>query len=504
MDAHTVKITYNMYKLAAQSYLKNKKYLECLMSVKHACRLAYAFNWKFTDEELEDLVYNIAQQFNIKPNLYLESNRIVFYDNFAIANRGLTQQYIRGLIKLGYEILLIITKAPNEIDKKMQSELASYANVNVEYVPLKKSNLLMDQIRTIIALVTAYKPARAFMHMMPWDVVGNVAWNALSFVERYQINLTDHAFWLGTKCSDYVLEFRNYGYNLSRQMRYLAKDKLLMLPYYPIYDIDADYEGIPEPLKGAVKLFSGGAVYKILGNDFKFIKIINNILLRNPNTIFYFAGAQEQDVPGIISLIKKQGLRDRWVFLGNRRDIAKVMEHMDIYIGTYPIGGGLMTQIAAAAAKPVMCYQEPMLLDFTNIEQLFHTNLNHEFVFATSNLNEFNNIIDELIHSSNKRSLYGKLLQSLLLTRMDFENELRNILKRKRKIYEIKSKIPVDAIFKLYIDIDNNYLHNFYRLNINLICFKNKPLLCLRCIVMYCYYNWKQLPCKILRHMNKR
>lgn len=483
-----------MYKILAQGYFKNANYTDCLMSIKYACELAYTFNWVFTDEILESLVYNIAKRFNVNLSVCLQNNRIVLYDNFAMSNRGLTQQYLRALINLNYEILLIITRSPEEIDTKMRSEIASYSRLKVAYVPLDHVSSLMNQIETIITLVMSYRPTKAFLHMAPWDVVGNVVWNALSFVERYQINLTDHAFWLGTKCSDYVLEFRNYGYNLSMQMRHIPKEKLLILPYYPIYDTDVDYQGIPEPMAGAIKLFSGGSPYKIHGDDFKFVKIVNDILLRNPNTIFYFAGAKEEDVPAIISIIKKQGLNDRWILLGNRSDIVKIMANIDIYIATYPIGGGLMAQIAAAAAKPIVCYEKAELCGFTGIQQQFDTNPSHKVIPSTSDLQQFNTVIDNLIQSSEKRTTLGKLIKSSMFTQLYFENRLASVLNSEYtppKVYH--EVIATDAIFKLYMDIDNNCLHQYYRVNINSICLKNNLLLYIKCITLYCYYNWKRL-----------
>lgn len=43
------------------------------------------------------------------------------------------------------------------------------------------------------------------------------------------------------------------------------------------------------------------------------------------------------------------------VFLiGDRHDINEVFKHSDIFLNTYPIGGGLMTQYAAANSKPIL------------------------------------------------------------------------------------------------------------------------------------------------------
>ena len=48
-------------------------------------------------------------------------------------------------------------------------------------------------------------------------------------------------------------------------------------------------------------------------------------------------------------------------FIGRRKRMAAidaVFENCDIYLGTYPICGGLMSQYAAMHAKPILAYFE--------------------------------------------------------------------------------------------------------------------------------------------------
>lgn len=64
-------------------------------------------------------------------------------------------------------------------------------------------------------------------------------------MKRYQINLTDHAFWLGAHAFDYVLEFRDFGANVSRQYHHIAPHKILKQPYYPYIDRTLSFQGFP-------------------------------------------------------------------------------------------------------------------------------------------------------------------------------------------------------------------------------------------------------------------
>lgn len=63
--------------------------------------------------------------------------------------------------------------------------------------------------------------------MAPWAMEAITAFHAFPNVRKYLINLTDHAFWLGTSCTDYLVEFRNYGINVSRSKRGLPLSAIL-------------------------------------------------------------------------------------------------------------------------------------------------------------------------------------------------------------------------------------------------------------------------------------
>lgn len=54
--------------------------------------------------------------------------------------------------------------------------------------------------------------------------------------------------------------------------------------------------------------------------------------------------------------IRNNGFQRRVFLLGSRRDIHAVFRACDIYMGTYPIGGGLMSQYAAVNGKPILAY----------------------------------------------------------------------------------------------------------------------------------------------------
>ena len=104
-----------------------------------------------------------------------------------------------------------------------------------------------------------------------------MVFSALTSSSRFLINLTDHAFWLGTCCIDYCLEFRDYGYTISLQKRKINSEKLLYQPYYPIAD-SSEYLDLPFSLINNKIILTGGAFYKMYGEDDIFFNILQNLL----------------------------------------------------------------------------------------------------------------------------------------------------------------------------------------------------------------------------------
>jgi hypothetical protein len=153
--------------------------------------------------------------------------------------------------------------------KQIISEIKAYSKAELFIVD--KSLTKTEKIKSISSKIIDFKPEKAFLHLYPSSVVAVTVWNSLKEVIRYQINLSDHAFWLGTKCINYSLEFRNYGCTVSYEKRNLSEDKLLIQPYYPIMQCES-FIGFPQHIADdAIKIFTGGSYYKMYGkSDFFF------------------------------------------------------------------------------------------------------------------------------------------------------------------------------------------------------------------------------------------
>lgn len=412
----------NKYLRLSKAKFKKGDYNQALKFLKAGCILHYDHEWQYALPDGETILDNIASNIR-RETIKNAGERIVFYDAFCIDNRALTQQYLQALIKLEVEFLYITTRRIGD---------KSWANILSQIETCPKASLFsftdnhtLESAQQLYDEIINYGAKVLLMQMLPYDTTAVVAFNALkNQVSRYQINLTDHAFWIGTKCLDYNIEFRNYGRAVSEKYRGITSDKEILLPFYPYVDEARKFNGFQFDPSGKVVLFSGGALYKINDVNNTFLSMIVGVLNRHKNVIFVFAGNGDSSI--IRRFIKQNRFEDRFFFIGERKDINEVIKRCDIYINTYPMGGGLMCQMAALNSKPVLSLvnNDNKISHIENIVcQLDYQQISY------SGLENFMQELDLLINDSKYREQKGESLNKCVIDADTFAQYLqRNVI----------------------------------------------------------------------------
>jgi hypothetical protein len=319
---------YEKLKLEAFSFYRKGNYLQSLKHIISASKWAYRFNFIYVDEELERLLKDIANCTLSVVNVSRNTDRFVLLETHGMDNRGLTQQYIRAFMSMGVEFLYVSVQCMRSKCPDILKELEAYDRAIVllfdseDLDDIKKSSRILSEIEN-------YQPSRVFLHLMPWDVVSLMVTHAIKGAIKYNINLTDHAFWLGASFIDYNLEFSAYGKTISLEKRNLQEDQLLYSPYYPILPKDkTSFQGYPEQAKDKLVLFTGGSFYKMFGKDDLFFLIMDALLDLSDNLILLIAGGGDfRLMKKKISQLKNQ---ERILLIGNRKDISEVFKSCDI------------------------------------------------------------------------------------------------------------------------------------------------------------------------------
>lgn len=456
------KLTKNII-ISDYSYLKKKattlydigNYEDSLSYIKVAAKIAYHLNFQYTDDDLENLLKLISSKLVKSENIKCYEEKYVFFDSFGFDNRGLTEQYLKALISWNIKFKYILESDINlSFSKNIIEILKEYSNCEIIIIP---SNLTeIEKIKYLAQLIDKYRPTKAFLHLSPWSVVGVCAFISCSSITRYLINLTDHAFWIGKSCVDYLIEFRNYGYNISKKFRGIPAKKLLFQPYYPIQR-NSKFDGFPVNTTNKVIVFTGGAFYKMYGKKGKFFDLIKKILDNNQNIIFLIAGSGK--IKPFNTFIKKYNYSKRMFLLGNRNDINEVFKNIDIYLATYPLTGGLMAQYAALHNKNIIAYSTEDL-PFNFIEDIVNVSNSIQLTFTEEE--EFHKEINHLIQDKQYRESKFEFLSQSILTEQQFNTSLHRLIQENISNKFNNIEISTEKFFQLYLETENDFLHKYY------------------------------------------
>ena len=403
----------------------NKEIDNSLTLIKLYAEVAYNFNQFFVDEDIENCLIKLTEYLLEKESFIPNEEIVLFYDGFGLNSRGLIQIYLKALCKIKKVVYVTNISAKNNIPDILEI-LKQYNGVAVFLK--KKSDI--SNILYFNKLIYNYKPMYMFMYTYPQDVICPIVFNNYKgIVKRYQINLTDHAFWIGRNSFDYDIEFRNWGASLSYYERKIDKDKMVLLPFYPYVNNQQKFLGYPADFHNKRFIFSGGSLYKTLGGNNYYYRIVDYIL-RNHDVIFWYAGSgcrKEMD-----KLIDKYPGR---IFLTEERvDFFQILQRCEFYLSTYPICGGLMFQYAAKANKiPVTLKNNDIVSDFL----INQDKLGIEFCSFVDIKDEINKLLCNKYYLKMK----NKNMNNSLITELEFEKQLENLLKIGNTDYKIDLKM---------------------------------------------------------------
>jgi hypothetical protein len=415
-------------KMAFQEFEKGniEKSLEY---IDHSTTLAQQFNWIYADEELENLLKKISDSIFINKIVDYQpiKNRVVVYDDFCLSF-VLVLQYINALLKNNFEVLYITGRKISDSTKYtniIEYLNNTFPNLKIEIIPQSKDRI--KRVKQIQEKILAYQPSKLFLHIFANSICIPVLYNLPVGITKYIINLADQTFWLGSKAIDYSFEFRTFGATVSFEKRGLLKSQLLYLPFYPFLD-SISFQGFPDFPKNKIIVFSGGDFYKTVDPNFTYWKLIKSLLLSNPDVIFLFATKVETgNVQNFIeSFIKKNNFEDQFKYIGFRKDINEVFKRCDIYIGTCPVSGSLMSQLAAFHSKPILQFYLPETYDEETESAICH---NCYTQISFTDKNKFLAEASHLIKDANYRLIRGKEINKCLITEEQFNLRFANCLK---------------------------------------------------------------------------
>lgn len=426
----------------------NKMALELIYS---CANILYQSNIYYVDDELEAYVRTISNTLPLEHPNRFEDDTLLFYDGFGLNDRGLAQIYLNALCKYRKVIYVTYEDRKDDIPDLLRS-LNEGSNCKSYFIKRNGSDFC-QQIISLNEIINIECPHDFFFYSIPNDVVGTTVMNSYDgLMKRYQVNLTDHAFWLGAKCIDKCIEFRDYGASVSKKYRLINENSIVKLPFYPETHPEREFQGFPfDVKKGQKVVFSGGSLYKTLGGDNKYYKIIEYILSQHEDVIFWYAGkGDDTELKKILDEFS-----GRAYHTSERQDLFQVLENSRFYLSTYPICGGLMYQFAASAGKVPVTLKYGEDTDGFLINQKY---LGIEF----DNLDDLYAEVDRLITDDEYCKARSREMLKSVMDKDDFESRLKSILDAKENdFYDIEyTDIQTDTFRNEYLKrLDENDLN---------------------------------------------
>lgn len=416
-DIQTINIKLKNY---IHQTFANKNYKNCIKAICLYGQFMYTTNQEYMDKDVENILYNIAASIHKghekKQTKKTINKYILFYDSFGLELRGLALIYIKALVRMKVNIIYVTCNKRKNSISNILNEIQKNENNKIYFV--KESPFIKEHFR-LLDYLSKFDVNKVILYLTPNDIMGIFLgyWYEKQ-CNRYLINLTDHAFWLGTNAFDYIIEFRDYGASVSKYYRNIDKDKIIKIPYYPLIIKDIPFEGFPVLENTNKIVFSGGSLYKTIGDNNKYYKcIITHILENHLDTVFIYAGF------GNNSEIKKlQSKFPQRVFhLPERNDLFQMMKHSYLYISTYPMPGGLMTHYAVAAGTVPLT----LLFDECGTGILLHPeDAKLDYIDVSTYLGEIDRCLNDEEYLNSKK----RYLSNQIISKEVFEKEVMLVI----------------------------------------------------------------------------
>lgn len=427
-----------MLKKIMTKAIDSEKYEVALSAIACGCNILYEYNQKYYDNDFEDGVVSIARTNRFVDtdtlNKYIgKSDTVLFYDGFGLDSRGVSRIYLNALIKNKYHVIYV---SPIKTASSMTKTKALFEGANVEWKKYDSKASYVKHAKKLLSIVLETHPKAMYFYTTPHDSAGAVAFAVMEGkVDRFLLDLTDHAFWLGVKCNDYFTGSRDISASNLLYERHVKKDQIIKLGGSILPDETCkDHSGLPFDVEKERYIFSGGSLYKTLGDpNNTYYRIVNHILETHPDIFFLYAGSGNTNQ--IDSIIEKY--HDRAYRIDERPDYYYLIQNCLLYLNTYPVFGGMMMKYAAYAGKiPItLIHQEDsegLLIDQKRrrIEYLSYEEL----------ITDVDKLLTDSIYLRNREIL----LKGSVVSEEDFIEDVRSTIEE-RKTRNIHSLAKIDT-----------------------------------------------------------
>ena len=398
-------------------------YESALLAARTLASIYYDYNQIYSDATLEDSLLKIRDAVLVAKEYTPDKTCVFFYDGFGFDLRGWAVSYVRSITKLGY---YLIYACPAKMKGKIPHILSEMNAQNSTVIYFDDSSAYVERANELDSIFKKYTPGTAFFYTTPSDVSAAIAFSNNPSTTRIQIDLTDHAFWIGVNAFDLILECREMGASLAHYHRGVELKNIIKIDCAPYINNEGCNESLPFDIHKYKYVFTGGSLYKTLGDQkLLYYKTVAHILDKFPDIKFLYAGSGDSSE---IEKLKKQ-FPNRVYLIAERPDFFNIIKNCILYLNSYPMFGGLMMRYAALASKVPITLKHGNDSDRLLINQ---DKLGIEF----DNYEDYIDEIDLLLSDTSYRGEKEKRLRGSVYDEELFTSELGKIVKEHKSSYE--------------------------------------------------------------------
>lgn len=425
---------YKKLKKIAAAAVKNHNTEVALQAISAGAQMAYMYNQFYTDKQLEDMLLEISQREIVLKawnKHQSEYKTVLLYDGFGVDRRGIAIEMCKAICKNGYKLIYVSPLSKKNKQPALENALKPY---HADWRFIDKNSSYLKEIHQLKRVFDDSQPDTAFFYTTPNDVAGVVVFNALKDrCFRIQLDLTDHAFWLGLNAFDICSGGRAFSASIQHYFRGISFDRMVHLDASLFVD-NCDFMGLPFNEEERF-VFSGGALYKTLGDaEYTYYKIVEHILDNHSSIKFLYAGFGDDSQMRML-LQKYPG---RVFLIAERPDFYQIMKRCTLYLNTYPMFGGLLMRYAALAGKLPITLKHNQDSDGILIAQ-------NERKIEYDSYDELVQDVDKLLDNEQYRHDREKLLDGAVMTEDCFARNIRLMIEEHRTEFFYKDIKPVDV-----------------------------------------------------------
>jgi len=293
----------------------------------------------FSYAPMENMLKEIGKSFAVKKEGECKKNSFLHVMTRTFTTGGHTKLVENFLFNRGqydgecHDVLLLNNNDPDlplflqKINK--ENRLYDLSGLNV-----------LDKILELVEVSQKYE--NIILHHNMYDVLPIIALSQFSSTKNiFVYNHADHLYWVGSSIVKFSLEMSTDGMNFSQSNRGGGKCYLLPIPL-------STKQAIETTLKDSLSIADDEKViltighehrYHVKENEYSFKDVIKEVLKVDKKVVFIVVGEHSEAFWG--DLWQSENVR----FVGaiNRDEINSYYSIADIYVDSFPMGGGTST-----------------------------------------------------------------------------------------------------------------------------------------------------------------